>query len=231
MELTGNRNGHRPNMDRIQAMVAAIQRTQTMYPRFRFDMPIQDAIDLLTAQYQIAVEHRHCKFVLDDNTIQNLVSLAEYITSPNPKFGVLLCGTCGNGKTTLVYAFQKTINYLEGRGFFKEWKEFYDVGLMMVDARELLQISRNIKEFQEIRGRSMLAIDDMGKEPAEVRDYGNITNPLVDLIEYRYQHQLFKVITTNLDPGQIRDKYGSRVADRFREMLHVIVFQDISYRN
>ena len=102
--------------------------------------------------------------------------------------------------------------------------------MRIVDAKELVQVSRNIRDFNDLRRKSMLAIDDMGKEPAEVLDYGNVTNPVIDMIEYRYHHQLFTVITTNLDPEQIKKKYGTRVADRFREMLHVIVFQDISYR-
>lgn len=193
-------------------------------------MTQQDALDLLAAHYQIAVEYRHCDFVLDENTYRNLVSLATYLTDPRPKFGVLLCGTCGNGKTTLVYALQRAINFLDNRNHFTFLGEYFEVGMRIVDAKELVQVSRNIRDFNDLRRKSMLAIDDMGKEPAEVLDYGNVTNPVIDMIEYRYHHQLFTVITTNLDPEQIKKKYGTRVADRFREMLHVIVFQDISYR-
>ena len=219
------------NTQRVGALMSAIKKNLITTPRFRFNMSAQDALDLLAASYQIAVEHRHCEFNLDENTYRNLVKLAEYITAPVPKFGVMMCGTCGNGKTTLVYALQRAINYLDRFGHFKFMGEYYEVGLRIVDARELLQISKTLKDFQEIKRRTMLAIDDMGKEPAEILDYGNVTNPVIDLIEYRYHQQLFTVITTNLDPEQIKKKYGTRVADRFREMLHVIVFQDISYRH
>lgn len=85
--------------------------------------------------------------------------------------------------------------------------------------------------------RPMLAIDDMGTEPAEVHDYLNINTPVADVIDYRYNHQLFTFITTNLvatsedeDIITIRKKYGARIADRFNEMLHVIIFKDITYR-
>lgn len=77
----------------------------------------------------------------------------------------------------------------------------------------------------------MLAIDDLGKEAAEVLDYGNALSPVVDLLEYRYQHQLFTAITTNLNDKDLKKKYGSRINDRFNEMLQVIVFQSISYRH
>lgn len=209
----------------------AIKRNQITIPRFRLNLSTQDALDLLTANYQLAVEFRHCDFILDDNTNRVLVQLAQFLSDTKPKFGVLMCGTCGNGKTTLVYAMQKTINYLNDRNHFKFLGEYFEVGMPMVDAKELAELSRVPKKFDEVRRRSMLAIDDMGKEPAEVLEFGNVTNPIVDLIEYRYHHQLFTVITTNLDPEMIKKKYGTRVADRFREMLHVIVFQDISYRN
>ncbi len=211
--------------------MSAIKRNQITIPRFRLNLSAQDALDLLTAHYQVAVEFRHCEFVLDENTNNALVKLAQYLTQPNPKFGVLFCGTCGNGKTTLTYALQKTINFLDNRKHFSFLGEYFEVGMPLIDAKELVELSRSPKKFDDIRSRSMLAIDDMGKEPAEVLDFGNVTNPIIDLIEYRYHHQLFTVITTNLDPDMIKKKYGHRVADRFREMLHVIVFQDISYRH
>ena len=85
--------------------------------------------------------------------------------------------------------------------------------------------------------RPMLAVDDMGTEAAEVYDYSNINTPVADLIDYRYNHQLFTFITTNLVAKKkddrdvtIRMKYGDRIADRFNEMLHVIIFKDITYR-
>lgn len=219
------------NSTHVGELMSAIKRNQITIPRFRLNLSAQDALDLLTAHYQVAVEFRHCKFVLDENTSNALVKLAQYLTQPNPKFGVLFCGTCGNGKTTLTYALQKTINFLDNRKHFSFLGEYFEVGMPLIDAKELVELSRSPKKFDDIRSRSMLAIDDMGKEPAEVLDFGNVTNPIIDLIEYRYHHQLFTVITTNLDPDMIKKKYGHRVADRFREMLHVIVFQDISYRH
>ena len=77
----------------------------------------------------------------------------------------------------------------------------------------------------------MLAIDDLGIEPAEVMDYGNILNPVIDLISYRYNEQLFTIVTTNLNPKQIRDKYGDRIADRFNEMMKKVIFENDSYRS
>ena len=152
------------------------------------------ALNVLAAHYTLEVQRRHGNPVFDANTEANLLALARYLTQPDPKFGVMMCGTCGNGKTTLLYTLQSAINDLHYR-------------------------------FQQ-----MLAIDDLGKEPTEVLNFGNVVSPVVDLLEYRYNHQLFTVVTTNLTPKEIREKYGARIADRFNEMLEVIRFQDISYR-
>jgi DNA replication protein DnaC len=83
---------------------------------------------------------------------------------------------------------------------------------------------------RNIRNVSMMAVEDMGREPVEVMDYGNVTNPVIDLMEYRYNEQLFTVITTNLSPRQIAEKYGKRLADRFNEMFRKIIFKNGSYR-
>lgn len=220
--------------------MSAITPRQTTAGRFRFDMSAQDALDLLAAAYQYEVEKRQRKFVLDANTEGNLIKLAEYLTQPVPKFGIMCCGTCGNGKTTLMYAFQRVVNYLDDRrhfSFLDSDNTRFKATIEIFRAKEIAQISRDQKRFKLLIQRPMLAIDDMGTEPAEVHDYLNINTPVADVIDYRYNHQLFTFITTNLVSQQkddkdvtIRMKYGDRIADRFNEMLHVIVFKDITYR-
>lgn len=212
----------------------------TTEARFRFNMSPQDALDLLTAAYQYEVQRRQRRFMLDKNTESNLIKLAEYLTMPVPKFGIMCCGTCGNGKTTLMYAFQRVVNYLQDRGHFSfldnEYTRFR-AGMQIFHAKEIVKMAKDYKAFKELQGRTMLAIDDLGTEPTEVLDYGNVLSPVVDLIEHRYNKQLFTFITTNLvansedkETVTIRKKYGDRIADRFNEMLHVIIFKDITYR-
>ena len=76
----------------------------------------------------------------------------------------------------------------------------------------------------------MLAIDDLGTEPAEVLSYGNVLSPVIDLLSRRYDDQLFTIVTTNLTPKQIREHYGERMADRFNEMFERIIFDNPTYR-
>lgn len=63
-----------------------------------------------------------------------------------------------------------------------------------------------------------------------VLDYGNVLNPVVDLLSKRYDEQLFTIATTNITPDEIRSKYGNRIADRFNETMERIVFTNGTYR-
>ena len=219
------------HMKRVGALMQAIIQRKTTVPRFRFNLTEQDALDLLASHYGSIVATRHGTPVFDVNTVRNLRALANYLTQEVPKFGVMMCGSCGNGKTTLLYTLQSAINHLNSLDHFKFLKDYFKVGLPIYDAREILIMAKDLKELRLLRERPMLAIDDLGKEPTEVLDYGNVTSPVVELLEYRYQHQLFTAITTNLNDKDLKKKYGSRINDRFNEMLQVIVFQSISYRH
>lgn len=190
-------------------------------------MPTEQAAECLMESYKTEVEYRHRKFMDDAQTRANVSNMAKFLTSDTSKFGVMLCGLCGNGKSTLIYALQSMLNAIWRLGGFGS----NDVGLSIISAKEIAKYAKDAKAFASLKQREMLAIDDMGREASEVIDYGNVECPLVDLIEYRYNHQLFTIITTNLKPSEIKSRYDIRIADRFREMLEVIVFENPSYRN
>ena len=61
-------------------------------------------------------------------------------------------------------------------------------------------------------------------------DYGNVINPVIDLLSQRYEDQKLTIITTNVTNLQIRKTYGDRIADRFNEMMKVVIFTNPSYR-
>lgn len=173
------------------------------------------------------MDYRRRNYVDDPETIENINHLAEFIVRGDSKFGVMLCGTPGNGKTTMLYAFQSAVNWLSDLRNFGDQR----CGISIVDAKDVVYAAKNVDEFRKLIKRPMLAIEDMGREPAEILEFGNTASPVIDLLEYRYNNQLFTFITTNLTPAQIREKYGNRIADRFNEMMETIVFKNGTYRN
>lgn len=194
---------------------------------FRIPLEEKQAADMLTAAYKTEVMFRGRSFMEDDFTVQNIKRIASILTAERPKQGIMMCGRCGNGKTTMLYAIRAMVRFLNDIGMF----DSKNVGIVVKDAKEINAISRNMNDFGMLKKTELLAIEDMGKESTEIIEFGNVTNPVNDLIEHRYNNQLFTLITTNLTPEEIKIKYGARIADRFREMLEIVVFKkEDSYR-
>lgn len=211
------------DVEALSQMFLTRRRTK---PRFKLDMLPEQAADLITAAYRSECMFRGCNPIIDEPTANHIQRAAAWLTADNPKFGMLFCGKCGNGKTTLVRAIQAVIKYLYQNDLPKD--QCY---LRMVDSKEICAVSkRDYNEFKRLAHTDLLAIDDLGIEPVEVLDYGNVLNPVIDLLYIRYDEQLTTIITTNLTPQQIRKTYGDRIADRFNEMMDRIIFNNKTYR-
>ena len=190
-------------------------------------MNTEQAETVLFAAYQAEVVSRQREFVSDDGIRESCKKIAEFLTSDTPKFGLMLCGICGNGKSTMLNAIQLATTFLSDCGAFDGKRE----SIRIVDARKIITYAWNQGDLLKgISSTSLLGIEDLGKEPTEIVSYGNVLTPMVELLEYRYDKQLFTAITTNLKAGEIRRKYGDRIADRFNEMLEVVIFGNASYR-
>lgn len=206
-------------------MKSLLLRGRIMRANFRLPYEESQVIEMLTASVQAEVEYRHRLFEDNPQMREQIAKAARWLINQD-KFGLLMCGVCGNGKSTLMLAIRSLINFLDMKDAYNE-----SMTVFRIDAREIARLSKDdFAKFEKIRSKKMLAIDDMGLEPAEVMDYGNILNPVVDLLSYRYDEQLFTIVTTNLKPEEIRQKYGDRIADRFNEMMERIIFYNGSYR-
>ena len=200
-------------------------------PRFRVSLPPQQTLDLLTEFYIREVDRRHLKPQIDENTQKNLIAVVEALTSEQPKFGIWLYGSVGNGKTTMLYAIMRLIDLLGSNGFFKYMGEYFSPRVRFKTATDIVSLRQeNKRDFNDFIEHSIVAIDDVGNEPKEILEYGNVITPMVDLLMYRYKVQAFTLITSNLSPSQIKDKYDERVADRCREMFAAIKFVNSTYR-
>lgn len=204
-----------------------LEQRKTMRENFRLPFSKEDATLALTAAVKAEVEFRRMEFIENEALESQIERMAAWLTTDNSKIGMLLCGRCGNGKTTLVKAFQNLINVLR---LPNKWRnETWAIRICnAVDVTHLCK--ENWKEWHKLCRVQMLAIDDLGTEATEVINYGNVLNPIIDLLTRRYDEQLFTIITTNLMPDEIRDKYGVRIADRFNEMMERIIFGNDTYR-
>lgn len=74
------------------------------------------------------------------------------------------------------------------------------------------------------------AIDDIGQESAELNRYGQMLYPIRDIMLYRYEKNLLTLVTTNLNPKDLTERYGKRLGDRMQELFEIIVIKEDSYR-
>ena len=234
------------NMINVEAVKSQLLLQKTSKARFKWPLSQKQAEDLLMTAYKVQVENRNMSFIDDHKTNDNISKVAKHLVNPK-KFGLMLCGTCGNGKTTLMYAIQSATAMLSKAGAFNvkilekqktmsgeyvdRWNEYENkISINIIHVKEIIAKSKDFREMENLKNKPYLGIDDMGVEPKEVLDYGNVCNPVLELLEYRYDRQLTTFITTNLTPREIEEHYGVRLADRLREMIEKVVFSDGSYR-
>lgn len=191
---------------------------------FKWQCTRDQAVEILKACYTAEVESRHRTCLMDEATQGHIYRLACWITDPtDTHFGVMMIGGVGNGKTTMLRALQRGYWWMmqdEGFDFQREYS------MDIINAKDLSDANKTCQR---------LGIDELGIEPVEVQDYGNIITPSSDVLSYRYDRRLPTFVTTNLaqdkrDGETLRMRYGDRLADRFNEMFHVIGFYNQSYR-
>ena len=190
-------------------------------------MSFDDAKVYLLAAYQAEVERRHKVFERNEHFDAQLNLIANYLTGGSKKFGLMFCGLCGNGKTTWAKALQLLAS---GLNLKNPINNLYYV-FPLWNAKDLATRSKgNYSDWRNVMRYQLMIVDDLGTEPREVMEFGNVYTPLIDLITTRYEEQLFTIFTTNLTPAQLEEKYGKRIVDRLNEMVEKVVFENESYR-
>lgn len=130
---------------------------------------------------------------------------------------LLLLGPTGTGKTHQAYG---AIRELAITGVAASW-----VITTAADLYAALRPRHGIDseaEFRRYRNASILLVDDLGAErkPTEFTEEVNFR-----LINWRYEHQLPTLITSNLVPKEISARLGDRVTSRLIEMCERVVFK------
>lgn len=198
-------------------------RQLTTVQRFKLDLPENEAIKILTAAYKAQVENRHCCFLEDENIIRAIEFTASWLTLDNKKPGLYFTGLCGTGKTTMIKAINMVVDWYYTNTRFRP--------MTIIKATDLASMALNdYHEFKSLAKRTILAIDDLGQEPALISSYANIMKPCIEILSERYDAQLTTFISSNLAPENIKEYYDERLSDRFREMMEIIPFESKTFR-
>lgn len=204
----------------LHTFISKLQGLKISKELFKLDGSEDDIMAMLKAAMVQEVETFGGSYINDNEDY--LRKISSWLVSPVTP-GLIIFGTVGNGKTTMLNAIKNMVNILS-EGDSRKCITF-------IDASSLARLAKN-DEYQmwDYIKRPMIALDDVGVEQDSVRTYGNIINPVVELISHRYKHRLFTVISTNLKPSEIRQRYGDRIADRMNEMMTRIIIKNETYR-
>lgn len=223
------------NEKRIAGLIQFLRKGRTMTGRFKLPMSDEQAYEYLLAAYIMEVQLRYRRFIHNGFVEDQVRQIAKCLTANTAKFGIVLCGGCGNGKTTMLKALQNLVRRLDilkpnlSPNAGQSSDNYID--FTIVNAVQLAQFRKtDYNKFCKLAQTDILGIDDIGIEPAEVQDYGNFMYPIKELLAMRYDAQLFTIFTTNLEPKDIRQRYGDRIADRLNEMMTKVVYRNPTYR-
>ena len=212
---------------RVEELKYRLLQQRITNTRFKLPMSFDDARVYLLAAYQAEVERRHKVFERNEHFDAQINLIANYLTGGSKKFGLMFCGLCGNGKTTWAKALQLLVS---GLNLKNPINNLYYV-FPLWNAKDLAMRSKgNYNDWRNVMRYQLMIVDDLGTEPREVMEFGNVYTPLIDLITTRYEEQLYTIFTTNLTPAQLEEKYGKRIVDRLNEMVEKVVFENESYR-
>ena len=124
--------------------------------------------------------------------------------------GLILMGECGLGKSTI-------LNYVIPAIFRTKTNKV----LRSIPAKELGAIERSKSPF--------IIIDDLGTESIK-NDYGTKIDAVADAISYAEDSSKTLLMTTNLKPKELKERYDDRTLDRLRK-CKVVIIKGKSFRN
>ena len=118
-------------------------------------------------------------------------------------------GDCGLGKSTILKYVIPAIFHAKKNKVLK-----------CIPAKELGTVERN--------GTPFILIDDVGTESIKIH-WGNKIDAVADAISYAEDNSMTLMLSTNLTPKELTERYDERMIDRLRRCT-VVTFDGESLR-
>ncbi len=178
------------------------------------------SLRLFRTLYEAEVNAMNYDYVYNDKVADHIQMLSDWFSGEGPN-NLLMMGYCGTGKSTLLNVIADFLD-------FKRIRFFRASANVLTNQYEQL---RDASSFcKEAWNADILLLDDLGSEHPESISYAQELFPITDLLSHRYNLRLMTFITTNLDPEQIKNRYGHRILDRLTGDYTCEVFNSTSFR-
>lgn len=191
----------------------------------RFEIPEGDFMAELRAHGCIAIAEKgdDYSFEYDDNVREIARQLWLYTTGNagfegNLNKGIALTGWFGCGKSLIMDAYSRLVNYHIGNSDLTSRHTPYEFMTSFTLFGRVQE--RGVVHYSGIN----LIIDEIGREAKVAKNWGTETMPIVDLLFERHRKGVITHITANysLDDLSKDVMYGAMLGDRFREMFNFI---------
>ena len=179
--------------------------------------------------YCLFKRNQNKEFVLDENNESVIEQLYCYITN-NSSFsgdlckGIMLQGKYGCGKTVILETYSMLHSHIVTKYSLRQPL------LKFIQSTELQEqiIQQSVKAFIQ----RPLVIDEFGREPKTVQDFGNILRPISELLSIRGDMGTLTHGTTNftLETLSSAEFYGGMIGDRLKMMFNFIPLSGESRR-
>lgn len=168
----------------------------------------------------------HCTFEemeargIPDSMRKNYAKAKDYVDNFDEYlqkgYGILFMGRVGRMKTTMAVAIAQNIMKKGYSAYFISMAELLD---------KMVSMSKNIDRTELYRfesmigGTSLLILDDLGMEyPSDW-----VMNKVDAIITKRYNKMLPIIITTNLIPEKLNERYMERIYDRLKSTSIILI--------
>ena len=177
-------------------------------------------IQIIADKYPPKIEGKLTSFETNDQLKKLLENLTKYFINDNTGSfsldkGILMYGSVGTGKTSLFRIYERLAGALDIKdGYDKKFK-IEKTSNIVLDVR-----AKENEGFMKQYFNNNYCFDDLGKEPKEVKIYGNSSTIMGDILFNRYDRNVLTHATTNLSAEELLDHYGDRIHSRMHEMFN-----------
>lgn len=199
--------------------------------RFVFPFEYDEYVSLLTQSVNTILEKRkeRISFVIDTLNESVIEQLYLYLRlderfSGDLKKGIMLMGKYGCGKTIIMQAITEMYNTVIHSFHIQRPL------LKFIKSSDLQNILK--EKPTNVFSRRPLVIDEFGREPKQVMDFGNIKSPMIELLCERYDNGAWTHGTSNftLETLCSENQYGKMTGDRLKSMFNFIELKGDSRR-